>query len=236
MNKETFIKKVHELFPHVSATQIDLILAYKNLVQEYNQYFNLTRLDDESKIYQEFLLDSLLPYADSSIMPVDVKKKLIDIGSGSGIPGILIAIVFASYDVVLLEANAKKCTFLNTVIERLNLQNVQAWNMRAEEMTLDMRESFDIATARAVAGLYKILEISTPFVKVDGLLIEPKGLAYEAEINEALNTIKTLNLSLIKHNAYISSDKSNNVLVYRKLKRTSKQYPRKWAQIVAKPL
>ncbi|MCV3754237.1 16S rRNA (guanine(527)-N(7))-methyltransferase RsmG [Ureaplasma zalophigenitalium] len=236
MNKEMFVKEIKELFPHLNKEQIGLIINYKNLVQEYNQYFNLTRLDDESKIYQEFLWDSLLPYSDQSIMPIDAHKRLIDIGSGSGIPGILIAIVFTSYQVVLLEANAKKCTFLTKVIKQLQLRNVEIWNMRAEEMTLAMRESFDIATARAVASLYKILEISTPFVKVNGILIEPKGLAYEAEVSEALNTIKLLNLTLLKNNSYVSNTKTNNVLVYQKNKPTNKRYPRKWSQIVVKPL
>ncbi|MCV3743464.1 16S rRNA (guanine(527)-N(7))-methyltransferase RsmG [Ureaplasma sp. ES3154-GEN] len=236
MDKTTFINVIQTDFPHITKEQIDLIITYKELVQEYNQYFNLTRLDTEEKIYQEFLYDSLLPYKNNTYMPIDEHKKIIDIGSGSGIPGVLIAIVFNKYEVSLLEANSKKCSFLETVKTKLNLTNLNILNMRAEDINSKQRESFDLATSRAVAALYKILEISVPFVKVGGYLIEPKGLNYTNEINEAASTIGVLGLEQVHQIDYISNQKTNHILIYTKNKPTNKKYPRTWAQIVQKPL
>lgn len=109
MNKTSFVFELKKYFPFVDDDMIDLIEQYKGLVQQYNQQFNLTRLDDDSLIYEQFILDSLIPYKD--LKWEDQCLRLIDIGTGSGIPGILLKIIFPKFEVVLLEANAKSVLF-----------------------------------------------------------------------------------------------------------------------------
>lgn len=234
MNKTNFVIKLKKHFSFVDENMINLIEQYKNLVQEYNQQFNLTRLDDDSLIYEQFILDSLIPYKDLNWE--NQQLSLIDIGTGSGIPGILLKIVFPSLKVVLLEANSKKCSFLNIVINALNLSNIEVWNMRAEELSSKMRESFDIATSRAVASLYKILEISSPFVKVGGYLVQPKGLNLESEQQIATNTINILGLEQVNLLEYKLTNHTHKVVIYQKQKVTDLDYPRSWSLISKKPL
>lgn len=234
MNKTSFVFELKKYFPFVDDDMIDLIEQYKGLVQQYNQQFNLTRLDDDSLIYEQFILDSLIPYKD--LKWEDQCLRLIDIGTGSGIPGILLKIIFPKFEVVLLEANAKKCSFLKIVIDKLNLSKIEVWNMRAEELSLQMRESFDVATSRAVASLYKILEISTPFVKVNGYLVQPKGLNLESEQQLATNTIKTLALEKVNLFEYKLTNHTHKVVVYQKKKETDQSLPRAWSLITKKPL
>lgn len=234
MNKTNFVIELKKHFSFVDENMINLIEQYKNLVQQYNQQFNLTRLDDDSLIYEQFILDSLIPYKDLNWE--NQQLSLIDIGTGSGIPGILLKIVFPSLKVVLLEANSKKCSFLNIVINTLNLSNIEVWNMRAEELSSKMRESFDIATSRAVASLYKILEISTPFVKVGGYLVQPKGLNLESEQQIATNTINVLGLEQVNLLEYKLTNHTHKVVIYQKQKVTDLAYPRSWSLISKKPL
>ncbi|AJQ45305.1 16S rRNA methyltransferase [Ureaplasma diversum] len=234
MNKTNFVIELKKHFSFVDENMINLIEQYKNLVQEYNQQFNLTRLDDDSLIYEQFILDSLIPYKDLNWK--NQQLSLIDIGTGSGIPGILLKIVFPSLKVVLLEANSKKCSFLNIVINALNLSDIEVWNMRAEELSSKMRESFDIATSRAVASLYKILEISSPFVKVGGYLVQPKGLNLESEQQIATNTINILGLEQVNLLEYKVTNHTHKVVIYQKQKVTDLAYPRSWSLISKKPL
>ncbi|KEZ22589.1 16S rRNA (guanine(527)-N(7))-methyltransferase RsmG [Ureaplasma diversum] len=234
MNKTNFVIELKKHFSFVDENMINLIEQYKNLVQEYNQQFNLTRLDDDSLIYEQFILDSLIPYKDLNWE--NQQLSLIDIGTGSGIPGILLKIVFPSLKVVLLEANSKKCSFLNIVINALNLSDIEVWNMRAEELSSKMRESFDIATSRAVASLYKILEISSPFVKVGGYLVQPKGLNLESEQQIATNTINILGLEQVNLLEYKLTNHTHKVVIYQKQKVTDLDYPRSWSLISKKPL
>lgn len=236
MNKIEFQNQLKQYFPWVSQTEFDLFEKYKQIVQQKNQVLNLTRLDDESKIYEEFFLDSLLPYKETNLFTKDSNYKILDIGSGSGIPGIVLKIIFRNLKLTLLDSNSKKCSFLIELTQALGFYDVDIWHMRAEEINHSVRETFDIVTSRAVAELYKILEISTPFLKVNGHLIQPKSLKFEQENARAKNAIKLLNLKQLAVHHINETNHQHIVVVYLKTKKTDLIYPRSWAMISKKPL
>lgn len=149
---------------------------YRDLLLEWNARINLTAITDPHDVEVRHFLDSL-----SCVLPVPLEQRretraLIDIGSGAGFPGLVLAIAFPAWRVTLLEATGKKVRFLETVIEELGLGNVSAVTGRAEELAhlSQYRGAFDVATARAVASLPTLLEYCAPFVRPGGVVLLPK--------------------------------------------------------------
>ena len=236
MNKQEFEQKLTELCPWVNQETFDLFEKYKQFIQNENQKHNLTRLADEDKIYQSYFLESLIPYLNISLLNENSEMSLLDIGSGSGIPGVVLKIVFRNLKVCLLDSNKKKTDFLEQLIKELGLQEITVIYSRAEEYVQTNYESFDIVTSRAVSSLYKILELSTGYAKVDGIIIQPKSLKADEELKEATGTIKTLDLKMLEKIEYNFYDHQHTVFVFSKLKPTNRKYPRTWQQILKKPL
>ncbi|WP_031488835.1 16S rRNA (guanine(527)-N(7))-methyltransferase RsmG [Ureaplasma canigenitalium] len=239
MDKPLFISQIRNYFGEITDEQFSQIFRYVELVKEKNKDFNLTRLvSNLDDIFQAFLYDSLIPFKAlrEKFNLSKIGYKLLDIGSGNGIPGILLKIIFPALEAVLLESNVKKCDFLRTVINDLQLKDIEVWNMRAEDIKKEQRETFDIVTSRAVASLYKILEISAPFVRVNGLIICPKSIKFDEEMEDALNTIKVLQLSLVYLDQFNHYEQQHTVGYFTKTQKTEEKYPRTWAQIIKKPL
>ena len=236
MTRKDFFNVLTRYFPWVDEQTFISFEKYKTIIQKYNQIFNLTRLDSDDKIYQNFFLDSLAPYKELDFFTQNTNLKLIDIGSGSGIPGVVLKIIFKNLNLTLLEANQKRCEFLKILTQELGLNDVLIWNMRAEDLTQSMRESFDVATSRAVASLDKILEISAAFVKVNGYLIQPKSIKFYEEELKAKNIIRALYLERIALKDFWENDYHHLVGVYLKKQITPLQFPRPWNLILKKPL
>ena len=133
MNKiefETYLKKI---LPFVDSTTFELIEKYKKILQEKNKKFNLTRLDKEDIIYDSYFLESILPFINLGYNSEDISLSILDIGSGSGIPGVMLKIIFPNTKVTLLDSNSKKTQFLSELIVSLGLSNIEVINVRAEE-------------------------------------------------------------------------------------------------------
>src|SRR5205085_4451332 len=147
-------------------------LRYRQKLLDWNTRFNLTAITDPGEVLIKHFLDSL------SLLLVYDKPgtSLLDIGAGAGFPGLPLKIVRPDWHVTLLEATGKKVTFLQHVIETLQLQNVEAVHSRAEEWghNFEYRSAFDIVTARPVASLSVLLEYAAPFCRVGGKIILPK--------------------------------------------------------------
>lgn len=160
----------------LSSDNLRTFAHYRTLLLDWNERMNLTAITDPTQILTHHFLDCLacaLPLSkDQRLAPL----ALIDIGSGAGFPGLVLAIAFPSWRVCLLEATGKKVRFLVAAIEALGLTNASAIQGRAEETghLSIYRGSFDIATARAVSSLPTLLEYCAPFVKPGGLLLLPK--------------------------------------------------------------
>jgi 16S rRNA (guanine527-N7)-methyltransferase len=220
MEKETFILSIKKLFPKVSGIFFEKIEIYKGILQKYNSIHNLTRLADDKLIYSDYFLNSLIPFQN-----VDLEnKKLLDIGSGSGIPGIALKLLCPSMNLTIIESNKKKVNFLYDLCDALNIK-ITIYLKRAEEIRNNEREQYDIVTSRAVSELKNILEISVPYCKVNGLIIEPKGRDYEQELNNSLNIIKKLDIELKEINV-VNTSITIATLIFIKNKITDLDFPR----------
>lgn len=225
------MKKLLEEFK-LSDSQIQALEKYMNLLLEWNEKFNLTAITKIDEIKEKHFVDSLeiLNYFDIE------NKTILDIGSGAGFPGIVIAIAVPNSKLTLLETNGKKVTFLNALIEALKLKNVEVINCRAE--LFKKRENFDVVTARAVKELNILLEIGFHLVKVGGSLIAYKGSNAQEEVKNAQHALKALQAGDVKMIEYqLPTSKDGRTFVeIKKTVKTIKKYPRNYSEIVKKPL
>ncbi len=161
---------------------------FRAILLEYNEKYNLTSILDEEGIYYKHFLDSAL-----GAEFITKNARVGEVGSGAGFPSIVLKILRPDLKFDLFESIAKKCEFLNAVVDKLGLSNVHIYNLRAEECGKDknFREKYDFVTARAVARMNTLCEYCIPLVKVGGKFIAYKGGNRE-EIDEAQTAIKTL--------------------------------------------
>lgn len=207
--------------------QIDLVNRFYEMLIERNKVMNLTRITDKKEFYEKHILDSLLVCKINDLR----NKKIIDIGTGAGFPGIPVKIFFPETDMVLLDSLNKRLVFIDDVINELHLESVITVHGRAEELGHDkrFRDSFDIVLSRAVADLSVLSELCIPFVKVNGLFISYKSSDTDEEILNAENAIHILSGSAAEViNIKIpNSDISRRFVKIKKEKPTQKTYPRK---------
>ena len=211
---------------------VERFKKYAALLKEWNEKMNLTAITDEPEIVEKHFYDCLLPTSHDLLDD----RLICDLGTGAGFPGLVWAIAYPKCVVTLVDATCKKCTFLNEVIKELNLTNAFVVNSRGED--LNMREHFDIVTARAVAPLNILLEVTVPLVKEKGLMIAMKGAKGKEELADAKKAVQKLYLKVIEINEQsLPNDEGIRYnIILKKEKKTEKRYPRSWAEIQKKPL
>ena len=233
MTKEELYIELEKLGITLTDKQKEQLEIYKDFLIEYNKHTNLTRIIDENDIYLKHFYDSLtiVKYIDLSN-----KKTLLDIGTGAGFPGMVLKIVYPNLEVTLLDSNNKKITFLKQLSEKLNVK-VNAIQARSEEYIKEKREYFDVVTSRAMANLRVLLELSIPYVKINGNFIAMKANASE-ELKEAGNTHEKLGakLSSIQKFKLIKENSKRTIIVYDKTSNTDTKYPRKYDIIIKKAI
>ena len=233
MNKELFIKELEKLNIKLNLTQLKQLDAYYQLLVTENKKYNLTSITEEEQVYLKHFYDSITL---AKIISLD-NQELCDIGTGAGFPGLVLKIVFPNLKVTLVDATKKKCNFLELVISRLGLKNIEVLNERAEEYSKKVREKYDIVTSRAVAPLKHLLEYSIPLVKVNGNYI-----AMKSNIQEEIIGIENYEQKLkIKEEQKIifqlPIENSTRTLVkYKKIEVTNQKYPRRYNEIKNKSL
>ncbi len=230
-----FIKEVEKLNIKLNDKMLLGFEIYYNELVEVNKYMNLTAITEKNEVYNKHFLDSL-----EIVRAIDASGKftLCDVGSGAGFPSIPLAIVSDNVEVTIIDALNKRITFLNSLVKKLQLENVIALHKRAEDFAKEKREAFDVVTARAVARLNVLAELCLPLVKIGGLFIAMKGQSGSEELNEAQSALKTLGGEVIKT---IEFDLPNDagkreIIVVKKVKKTPQKYPRIFAKIKEKPL
>ncbi len=228
MNLVQFQNEIKKLFKTIPESFFEQIQTYKSFLQSENKKYNLTRLDQEETVYESYFFESLVPYQNVQFTK---GMKVLDIGSGSGIPGILLKLMFPEIELTILEVTTKKVKFMQDLAKKLNIK-VNFLNQRAEDISDEQRETFDLVTSRAVAELKVLLEISAPYLKVKGLLVEPKSQNFKQELDATLNIIKSLNLKQLKSDTY-QTKYFHHVFYFQKNAKTNKKYPREWKQIIS---
>lgn len=233
MNREEFIKEIKDLGIELDDQMLNKLEDYYNILKEENEKYNLTRITTKEDVYLKHFYDSLTI---TKIVNIDA-QSICDLGSGAGFPGLVLAICFRNAKLTLIEANGKKCHFLNLVKDKLSLDNVTIINARVEEFAKVNREVFDIVTARAVAPLKHLLEYGIPLVKVEGCFI-----AMKASVKEEIKNIDTyyqkLNISKVGEITFnLPKEESlRTLLKYQKLAKTSAKYPRRYAEILKRDI
>lgn len=215
--------------------QLDNLKKYYDILFVESNKYNLTNIKELEEVYIKHFYDSLL-----LSKTVDLTKQLTmaDIGSGAGFPGLVIKIMFPNIHITLIEPTLKRCNFLNLVIKELGLKDIEVVNARAEEYIKEKREAFDIVTARAVAPLNILLELSIPFLKVDGTFLAMKGSNATDEVKEATTAYKTLNARIDKEYIFnLPNDLGKRVIIkFKKIGPTKDIYPRVYSKIKKQPL
>lgn len=166
--------------------------TYFRLLVEWNEKINLTAITDKEEVYLKHFYDSIAPilqgYIDNSPL------SILDIGAGAGFPSIPMKILYPEIDITIIDSLNKRINFLNILANELELSGVHFFHGRAEDFGQDkvFRAKFDIVTARAVARMQVLAELTIPFLKVNGRLIALKAAAAEEELISAEKALKTL--------------------------------------------
>lgn len=207
-----------------------------------NEEMNLTAITDPEAVILKHYADCLL-IAKTSADYLPQGAKVVDIGCGAGFPCFPLAIARPDLEILGIDSTAKRIRYVNETAEALGLTNLHAVALRAEEGSKkgnQMRESFDIATARAVAALPILSELCLPYVKVGGKFIAMKAKAAPDELESAKNAIKTLGGQLLSFDLLPlrRGEEEENRTIIKVLKKTAtpEKYPRHYSRISKKPL
>ena len=178
------------------------LLAYLDLVLVRNEHINLTAVRDHNEALIKHVLDSL---AITDLPEYKEAKKIIDVGTGAGFPGALLAIVSPEKEFVLLDSTLKRLRVIDEFADTLNITNLKTMHARAEEISRkpEFNSSFDICVSRAVANLEKLSDWCLPFVRKGGHFIAYKGENYEEELQQAAKALRKNKASL----SYVESYK-----------------------------
>ena len=208
---------------------------YREILVEWNKVMNLTGIEEEREVYIKHFLDSISAVTNNYIND-DI--SLIDVGTGAGFPGMPLKICLDNLKLTLLDSLNKRIIFLQTVINELELKNIQAIHGRAEEFVSKEREAYDIVTSRAVARLNVLLEYMLPFVKVGGRCICMKSFEIEEELKEAKKAIEILGgeIEKIDEITLPNTDIKRKIVIIKKVKNTPSKYPRKAGTPAKEPI
>jgi 16S rRNA (guanine527-N7)-methyltransferase len=231
MNQSAFTLELANRNISFTPRQFEQLDVYQSLLTEWNQRMNLTAIIEADEVREKHFLDCLC------LVPlVKDEKTLVDVGSGAGFPAIPLAIALPNLSVTIVEPIGKRTTFLNEVVNKLGLVNAKVYNERAEEF-VNRGIRYDVATARAVAALPILLELCTPLVKTNGIVIAMKGSAGLDELEDAKHAMETLHLTLKEIQKEVLPDAGIRYnIVMKKTRETPKGYPRNYSQIKKKPL
>ena len=233
MNIETFIKEVKELGINLTDKQLEKLEKYYNLLVEWNEKINLTRIVEHDEVYLKHFYDSLtLSKVNEYFLDLNKELKVIDVGTGAGFPGIVLKIVFPNLKVTLLDSLQKRLTFLNEVIKELELKDIETVHDRAEDYAKNHREEYDIVTSRAVANLRVLSELCIPMLKVNGYFI-PMKANVEEEIEESKDILEKLESTISTQYTFNLPIENSirNILVIKKMNKTNPIYPRRMDKI-----
>ena len=237
MNKEGYIVQIFQKNGlDINETQAELLYRYYTMLVEKNKVMNLTAITEFEDVVIKHFVDSAIlnKVADLS------GKKIIDVGTGAGFPGIPLRIINPDVELTLVDSLNKRVLFLREVINELGLTNTVAIHSRAEDLARDTehREQYDTAVSRAVSNLATLVEYTLPFVKIGGAMYAYKGAKADEELLGSENAIKILGGKTIEsHSVNIAdTDYERKVIEIRKESHTVSKYPRSGNKPLNNPL
>ena len=208
--------------------------GYASLLLEKNKVMNLTAITAPQEVATLHLLDcaALLP-----LSPL-AGKTVIDVGTGAGLPGMVLALLTPDARFTLLDSLGKRIDFLQEVCDDMGLTHVTCVHARAEEFAGQHREQYDVAVSRAVAQLNVLCELTLPLVKVDGRFIAMKSTSSDQEIQEARSAVSQLGgrIAAVRDYDVPQTDVRHRAVIIEKVKATPRQFPRSFARIKKSPL
>lgn len=183
MNKEEFVRELEKINIYTTPKQLEQLSKFYQLLIEWNQKINLTRITEENDVYLKHFYDSLTI---SKVVNLKEKKSLCDVGTGAGFPGIVLKIIYPNLKVVLIDSLLKRVNYLNEIIKQLELTDIEAIHTRGE----DYKGSFDVVTSRAVANIEKLVKYTMHLVNKNGIFVAMKGNIEEEFNKEVLDKLK----------------------------------------------
>lgn len=238
-NVSLLIDGARKLGLKLSTQQIERFQHYMEMLIDWSQRVSLTAVRDEEGIQRRHFLES------AALVPVLAEqgfslreRSLIDVGSGSGVPGIPLKIIEPSIQLTLVEAKQRKSEFLEALLPELGMKDVTIVTKRAEEAGHDplYREQFDFAIAKALAPLRTLAELTLPFVRMGGLVIAPKGKEVETEVKDARVALETLKGSLRAIEPIPLAQPEQHVVLIDKELPTPERFPRRPGMPAKRPL
>lgn len=223
----------------ITEQQAKQFQTYYEMIVEWNQKINLTSITEYEEVIWKHFIDSALMILSNQI-DLTEQKTVLDMGTGAGFPGIVLAILCPNYQFTLVDSLQKRIEFLKLVTEELHLNNVSLYHGRAEDYGNDesFRNRYDYVVSRAVAELPVLLEYCIPFVKQGGYFISYKGKKYREEIESSTHAFSELSCKLQHVDEYtLKYDKIQRYLLFIQcLEKTNSKYPRKPNKIKNNPL
>ena len=229
-----FEKELNKNQLTVSKDSYKKYFKYMKNVLEWNTKINVTAVRDEENFIIKHYIDSLV-----ISKYVEGNPRVIDIGTGAGFPGVPVKLYNEDMDITLIDSINKKLNVIRESIKELDLKNIEIIHSRAEDLAVKegYRESFDVATTRAVSNLSTILEYMMPFIKVGGIAVCMKGPNYQEELDSARNAIKVLGGKLeIIENFNINTEYERNIIIIKKVLKTPNKYPRSGNKPLKEPI
>ena len=237
MKPEEFYTHLANLGFPLTDRQKEQYERYFELLVEWNEKINLTAITEKDEVYLKHFYDSIAPILQGLIENQPI--RLLDIGAGAGFPSLPMKILFPELDVTIIDSLNKRINFLHLLAEELGLSGVHFYHGRAEDFAQDkaFRAQFDLVTARAVARMQVLSELTIPYLKVGGRLLALKASNAPEELEEAKNALNLL-FSKVEDNLQyeLPNGDPRYITVVEKKKETPNKYPRKAGMPNKRPL
>jgi len=208
MTKEIFIEELKKLNIKLTEEQLEKLEKFYNLLIEWNEKINLTRITEQEEVYLKHFYDSLTI---TKVIELNKVETLCDVGTGAGFPGIVLKICYPNLKITLIDSLLKRVNYLNEIIKKLELKDIKAIHTRGE----DFKEQFDVVTSRAVANIEKLLKYTMHLVNKNGQMIAMKGNIEEELTKSVENKInkKYQIVNIEKFNLPIEESKRSLVVI-----------------------
>ncbi|VTS20585.1 16S rRNA methyltransferase GidB [Streptococcus mitis] len=237
MKPETFYNLLAEQNLPLSDQQKKQFERYFELLVEWNEKINLTAITDKEEVYLKHFYDSIAPILQGLIPNETI--KLLDIGAGAGFPSLPMKILYPQLGVTIIDSLNKRINFLQLLAQELDLDGVHFYHGRAEDLAQDknFRAQYDFVTARAVARMQVLSELTIPYLKVGGKLLALKASNAPEELLEAKNALNLLFSKVEDNLSYaLPNGDPRYITVVEKKKETPNKYPRKAGMPNKRPL